>query len=115
MAAADIARRLGLAASQKKMVRKVFPEHWSFMLGEIALWSFVVLLVTGVFLTFWFDPSMAEVQYQGSHDAMRGIPGRKFDWVEREWLVPQHEVTAVYVADVIARWPSLVVSTCRSL
>ena len=40
-------------------------------------------------------------------DAMRAIPGRKFDWVEREWLIPQHDVTAVYVADVIARWPSL--------
>nr|WP_245644407.1 ubiquinol-cytochrome c reductase cytochrome b subunit [Nocardioides jensenii] len=53
-------------------LRKVFPDHWSFMLGEIALWSFVVLLVTGVFLTFWFDPSMAEVQYQGSYDPLRG-------------------------------------------
>ena len=40
-------------------------------------------------------------------DAMRAIPGRKFDWVDREWTVPQHEVTAVYVADVLARWPSL--------
>lgn len=42
-------------------------------------------------------------------DAMRAIPGRKFDWVEREWSVPQHDVTAVYVADVIARWPDLLV------
>src|SRR3954451_10036284 len=41
-------------------------------------------------------------------DAMRGIPGRRFDWVEREWTVPQHETTAVYVADVLARWPALV-------
>ena len=39
--------RLGLAAAGKKNLRKVFPEHWSFMLGEIALWSFVVLLLTG--------------------------------------------------------------------
>ena len=43
--------RLGLATAMKKQVRKVFPDHWSFMLGEIALWSFVVLLLTGVFLT----------------------------------------------------------------
>lgn len=43
-------------------------------------------------------------------DAMRAIPGRRFDWVEREWSVPQHEVTAVYVADVLARWPSLLAS-----
>ena len=40
----------------KKNLRKVFPDHWSFMLGEVALWSFVVLLLTGVFLTLWFHP-----------------------------------------------------------
>ena len=50
--------RLGLATAMKKNLRKVFPDHWSFMLGEIALWSFVVLLLTGVFLTLWFNPSM---------------------------------------------------------
>ena len=38
------------------------------MLGEIALWSFVILLLTGAFLTLWFDPSMAEVVYDGSYD-----------------------------------------------
>jgi ubiquinol-cytochrome c reductase cytochrome b subunit len=65
--------RLGLGTVMKKQIRKVFPDHWSFMLGEIALWSFVVLLLTGVFLTLWFQPSMAEVQYEGSYDQLRGI------------------------------------------
>src|SRR6476619_2285002 len=65
--------RLGLATALKKQVRKVFPDHWSFMLGEIALWSFVVLLLTGVFLSLWFTPSMTEVTYQGSYDQLRGI------------------------------------------
>jgi ubiquinol-cytochrome c reductase cytochrome b subunit len=65
--------RLGLAAVGKKNLRKVFPDHWSFMLGEIALWSFIVLLLTGVFLTLWFKPSMGEVQYQGSYEQLRGI------------------------------------------
>src|SRR6201991_3119564 len=65
--------RLGLATMAKKNLQKVFPDHWSFMLGEIALWSFVVLLLTGVFLTFWFTPSMAEVQYNGSYDQLRGV------------------------------------------
>lgn len=65
--------RLGLAAMGKKNLRKVFPDHWSFMLGEIALWSFVVLLLSGVFLTLWFRPSMAEVTYQGSYNPLRGI------------------------------------------
>jgi ubiquinol-cytochrome c reductase cytochrome b subunit len=65
--------RTGLASLAKKQIRKVFPDHWSFMLGEIALWSFVVLLLTGVFLTLWFKPSMAEVVYDGSYDKLRGI------------------------------------------
>jgi len=65
--------RLGLATMAKKQIRKVFPDHWSFMLGEIALWSFVILLLTGVFLTFWFKPSMAEVVYHGSYDQLRGL------------------------------------------
>jgi hypothetical protein len=50
--------RLGLAKAAKGNLRKVFPDHWSFMLGEVALWSFVVLLLTGVFLTLWFKPGM---------------------------------------------------------
>ncbi|HXH77958.1 ubiquinol-cytochrome c reductase cytochrome b subunit [Nocardioides sp.] len=65
--------RLGLATAMRKNLRKVFPDHWSFMLGEIALWSFVVLLLSGVFLTLWFNPSMGEVHYEGSYDPLRGI------------------------------------------
>jgi ubiquinol-cytochrome c reductase cytochrome b subunit len=66
--------RLGLATLAKKNLRKVFPDHWSFMLGEIALWSFVVLLLTGVFLTLWFTPSMGETTYEGSYAALCGVP-----------------------------------------
>src|SRR5215475_3858465 len=66
-------QRVGLGGLMKKQIRKVFPDHRSFMLGEIALWSFVVLLLTGVFLTLWFQPSMAEVQYEGSYSQLRGI------------------------------------------
>jgi ubiquinol-cytochrome c reductase cytochrome b subunit len=65
--------RLGLATMMKKNLRKVFPDHWSFMLGEVALWSFVVLLLSGVFLTFWYVPSMGEVHYEGSYDPLRGV------------------------------------------
>jgi ubiquinol-cytochrome c reductase cytochrome b subunit len=65
--------RLGLGTLGKKQLRKVFPDHWSFMLGEIALWSFVVILLSGVFLTFWFKPSMAEVEYMGSYAQLRGL------------------------------------------
>jgi ubiquinol-cytochrome c reductase cytochrome b subunit len=65
--------RTGLATASKKQIRKVFPDHWSFMLGEIALWSFVVLLLTGTFLTLWFKPSMGETTYMGSYDQLRGV------------------------------------------
>ena len=65
--------RLGLATLGKKQLRKVFPDHWSFMLGEIALWSFVILLLTGTFLTLWYRPSMAEVVYDGSYIPLRGL------------------------------------------
>ena len=65
--------RLGLGTAMKKQLRKVFPDHWSFMLGEIALWSFVILLLTGTFLTLWFDPSMAETTYEGSYAPLRGV------------------------------------------
>ncbi|MFT4299034.1 MAG: cytochrome bc complex cytochrome b subunit [Aeromicrobium sp.] len=65
--------RLGLAGIARKNMRKIFPEHWSFMLGEIALWSFVVLLISGTFLTLWFQPSMAETVYDGSYEPLKGI------------------------------------------
>jgi ubiquinol-cytochrome c reductase cytochrome b subunit len=66
--------RVGIAKLGKKNLRKVFPDHWSFMLGEIALYSFVILLLTGVFLSLWFKPSMAEVEYQGSYSLLKGLP-----------------------------------------
>ncbi|TBT87322.1 ubiquinol-cytochrome c reductase cytochrome b subunit [Propioniciclava sinopodophylli] len=65
--------RVGIAKLGKAGLRKVFPDHWSFLLGEIALYSFIVLLLTGIFLTIWFKPSMAEVEYQGSYELMRGL------------------------------------------
>jgi hypothetical protein len=51
----------------------VFPTYWSFLLGEIALYSFIVLLVAGVYLTLFFDPSMTEVTYNGVYQPLRGI------------------------------------------
>ncbi|MFF7451822.1 MULTISPECIES: cytochrome b N-terminal domain-containing protein [unclassified Streptomyces] len=56
------------------LIRKVFPDHWTFMFGEIALYSFIVLLLTGVWLTMFFDPSMTETVYHGSHEPLQGIP-----------------------------------------
>lgn len=65
--------RYHLAAGMRKQINKVFPTHWSFMLGEIALYSFIILLISGVYLTLFFDPSMAEVVYNGAYQPLRGV------------------------------------------
>ena len=65
--------RVGAAGVARGLIRKVFPDHWSFMLGEIALYSFIVLLLSGTFLTFWFQPSMQEITYTGSYTPLYGL------------------------------------------
>ncbi|QUC61289.1 cytochrome bc complex cytochrome b subunit [Streptomyces sp. A2-16] len=65
--------RLGLYALAKANMRKVFPDHWSFMLGEICLYSFLILILTGVYLTLFFEPSGVEVVYHGSYEPLNGV------------------------------------------
>jgi ubiquinol-cytochrome c reductase cytochrome b subunit len=65
--------RLRAAHFARKAANKVFPDHWSFMLGEVALYAFVVLVATGVFLTFFFDPSQAKSAYTGSYHPLQGV------------------------------------------
>lgn len=65
-------QRLGLAKAGKSFLKKVFPDHWSFLLGEIALFSFIIILLSGTFLTLWFEPSMKEVVYEGSYTPLYG-------------------------------------------
>ncbi|MDA2988518.1 MAG: ubiquinol-cytochrome c reductase cytochrome b subunit [Actinomycetota bacterium] len=66
-------QRLGSNKFLSRNLSKVFPEHWSFMLGEIALYSFIVVLLTGTYLTLFYKPSMAEVIYEGSYVPLQGI------------------------------------------
>jgi ubiquinol-cytochrome c reductase cytochrome b subunit len=66
-------QRTGIGSAVKEFARKIFPDHWSFLLGEIALYSFVVLLISGTFLTMFFVPSMNEVHYEGPWAAMNGV------------------------------------------
>lgn len=73
-AANYVDERTSVSTAVKTLGRKIFPDHWSFMLGEIALYSFVVLLLSGTFLTFFYDPSMTEVIYEGSYVPLQGIP-----------------------------------------
>jgi ubiquinol-cytochrome c reductase cytochrome b subunit len=65
--------RFHAARGWRVALRKVFPDHWSFMLGEIALWSFVILLLTGTYLALFFVPSTAPVVYHGSYAKLDGI------------------------------------------
>ncbi|MEU7277638.1 ubiquinol-cytochrome c reductase cytochrome b subunit [Streptomyces sp. NPDC045431] len=65
--------RLGIYSLAKANMRKIFPDHWSFMLGEICLYSFIIIILTGVYLTLFFHPSMNEIEYHGSYVPMQGI------------------------------------------
>jgi ubiquinol-cytochrome c reductase cytochrome b subunit len=64
--------RAGAVPLLRRALRYVFPDHWSFLLGELALYSFVVLVGTGVYLTFFFKPSLAPVHYVGDYLPLRG-------------------------------------------
>ncbi len=65
--------RTSISGITKELGRKIFPDHWSFMLGEVALYSFIVILLSGTFLTFFFEPSMVEVHYEGSYVPLKGL------------------------------------------
>ncbi|AYJ32122.1 cytochrome bc complex cytochrome b subunit [Corynebacterium xerosis] len=65
--------RYTMSSGIRRQINKVFPTHWSFMLGEIALYSFVVLLLSGVYLTLFFDPSMSKVIYDGAYAPLNGV------------------------------------------
>ena len=61
------------AKGMRTFFRKIFPDHWTFMLGEIALYSFIILLLTGTFLALFFQPSMSDVVYHGSYLKLDGV------------------------------------------
>ncbi|MBA8824562.1 ubiquinol-cytochrome c reductase cytochrome b subunit [Saccharopolyspora lacisalsi] len=69
----ELDQRFQLAGGLRRQINKVFPNHWSFLLGELALYSFIVLLITGTYLAYFFDPSMSEVTYQGIYTNLRGV------------------------------------------
>ncbi|HUN77579.1 MAG TPA: cytochrome bc complex cytochrome b subunit [Solirubrobacteraceae bacterium] len=64
--------RTAAAPLLKKALRYLFPDHWSFLLGEIALYAFVVLIATGVYLALFFEPSLAKTVYHGPYAPLRG-------------------------------------------
>jgi ubiquinol-cytochrome c reductase cytochrome b subunit len=65
--------RTGSASFVRKALRYAFPDHWSFLLGEVALYAFIVLVATGIYLTFFFEPSTASTVYHGSYGPLDGV------------------------------------------
>ncbi|RAV34575.1 cytochrome bc1 complex cytochrome b subunit [Corynebacterium heidelbergense] len=72
-AANNMDERYTAAGVVRPQINKVFPTHWSFMLGELALYSFVILILSGVYLTLFFDPSMSKVIYDGAYAPLNGV------------------------------------------
>jgi ubiquinol-cytochrome c reductase cytochrome b subunit len=71
--AGELDDRFHAAKGVRTLLRKVFPDHWTFLLGEIALYSFIILILTGIFLTLFFQPSMSDVIYHGSYTKLDGV------------------------------------------
>ena len=69
----DLDERLGLSAAGRWLMNYIFPDHWSFMLGEIALYSFLILVITGVYLAFFFTDSAVDTVYHGAYVPLRGV------------------------------------------
>ena len=65
--------RTGGAPLLRKALRYLFPDHWSFLLGEVALYAFIVLVGTGIYLTLFFDPSTATTHYHGEYRPLHGL------------------------------------------
>jgi quinol---cytochrome-c reductase cytochrome b subunit len=65
-------QRVGAAKGMKAAMRYVFPDHWSFLLGEIALYAFMVLIGTGIFLALYYAPGDGQVIYHGPYALLNG-------------------------------------------
>ena len=96
--------RLGGAHIARTALNKVFPDHWSFMIGELALYCFLVLVMTGAYLTFFFDPSSKPVVYMGSYAPMRGVTVSE---AYRSALDLSFDVRAGLVMRQIHHWAAL--------
>lgn len=69
----NVDSRFTLSGALRPQLNKVFPTHWSFMLGEMALYSFIILLLTGIYLALFFDPSITKVIYDGTYTPLNGV------------------------------------------
>jgi ubiquinol-cytochrome c reductase cytochrome b subunit len=97
--------RLGLASWTRTGLRKVFPDHWSFLFGEVALFCLVVLVLTGVFLTLFYVPDATPVTYEGSYLPLHGA---RVSAAYRSVLDISFDVRAGLVMRQVHHWAALV-------
>jgi ubiquinol-cytochrome c reductase cytochrome b subunit len=97
--------RLGVARWARSSLKKIFPDHWSFLLGEIALFSFIILLATGVFLTLFYRPDSAPVIYRGPYEP---LVGQEVSAAYESVLRISFEVRAGLMMRQIHHWAALV-------
>lgn len=97
--------RLGIARALRGPLRKVFPSHWSFLLGELALYSFVMLVLTGIYLTFFFEPSTRQIVYDGAY---RPLAGSEMSAAYASALDLSFGVRAGLVMRQVHHWAALV-------
>ncbi len=102
---AFVEERLGAARGLRFLMDYVFPDHWSFLLGEIALYSFIVLVLTGTFLALFFDPSTTQTVYHGSYQALQG---QDVSAAYASTLHISFDVTGGLLARQIHHWAALV-------
>ena len=97
--------RLGASRFARSSLDKVFPDHWSFMLGEIAMYCFVLLVLTGIYLSFFFVPSDKTVVYHGSYAPLRGV---QMSQAYESTIRLSFDVRAGLVMRQIHHWAALV-------
>ncbi len=97
--------RLGAASFARRALRKAFPDHWAFMLGEVALYCFVLLVFTGTFLTLFYTASGQDVTYSGPYAPLAGV---RMSAAYASVLRLSFEVRAGLVMRQIHHWAALV-------
>jgi ubiquinol-cytochrome c reductase cytochrome b subunit len=97
--------RLGLSKFTRSALDKIFPDHWSFMIGEIAMYCFVILVLTGSYLTFFFNASQRTVVYQGNYKPLQGV---QMSEAYRSVMDISFQVRAGLVMRQIHHWAAVV-------
>lgn len=101
----ELDSRLHMAKFVRRAMNHVFPDHWSFMLGEIALYAFAILVMTGTYLAMFFKASSAKVIYQGPYHPLDGV---KMSVAYRAALHLSFDVPAGLLVRQMHHWAALI-------